>query len=260
MRSLNVRPDFTGVTETPGDLVSREAASMAISRYDLVRCYSKGRRVLEIACGSGQGLGYVGADAARLVAGDITWTLLERARRHYGSRFQLLQFDAQDLPFIDGTFDLVSLHEALYYMPDIGKALRECRRVLVSGGLLVISSINSRWLDFNPSPHAVTYLDAPALEGALSECFSTVELQYGFPEDGGGFRSALVSTVKRLAVRLRLIPKTMKGKALLKYLFLGPLQSVPPEIPRGFAPIDRPHSAGRNDSTRFKVIYAVARA
>ena len=40
----------------------------------------------------------------------------------------------------------------------------------------------------------------------------------------------MVSLLKRLAVRLGLIPKTMKGKRWLKRLFYGLLVEVPAEI------------------------------
>ncbi len=159
--------DYSGVTETPGTLVSRHAASMALSRYELVRRVAAGRRVIEIACGSGQGLGYVAAEAARVVGGDITASLLRRARQHYRPRVPLVQLDGHALPFASGSFDLIQIHEAIYYMGRPDRALQECRRVLSANGLLVLSSINPSWADFNPSPHAACYLNAGELKALL---------------------------------------------------------------------------------------------
>ena len=253
------RPDYTSVTETPGTLVSREAASMALSRYELVRCLAAGRRVLEVACGSGQGLGYVARDAARVVGGDITPGLLAQAHGHYRGAIPLVQFDAHALPFVSASFDVVQIHEAIYYMAQPQRVFEECRRVLTPDGVLVVSSINPAWADFNPSPHAAGYLGAGDLKTALERTFRSVDILFGFAvPQHTPFRLAL-SAVKRLAVRLKLIPRTMRGKTLLKRMFVGPLVPVPVELAPGLAPVDEPLPALLCDSSKFRIIYAVAR-
>lgn len=253
------QPDYTGVTETPGTLVSREAASMALSRYELVRRLAAGKRVLEVACGSGQGLGYVARDAARVMGGDITAGLLARAHNHYRGAVPLVRFDAHALPFTSASFEVVQIHEAIYYMAQPRHVFEECRRVLAPGGLLVVSSINPAWADFNPSPHATGYFDAGELKSALVETFRSVDILFGFPVVHQTVLGFAVSTIKRVAVRLHLIPKTMGGKALLKRMFLGPLLPVPSELALGSAPIDQPLAASLDQSSRFRIIYAVAR-
>jgi ubiquinone/menaquinone biosynthesis C-methylase UbiE len=252
-------PDYSDVTEMPGNLISREAASMAISRYEVVRRLAAGRRVLEVACGSGQGLGYVAADAERVVGGDITAALLSRAHGHYRHRVPLARFDAHELPFPNESFDLVEIHEAIYYMAQPRRVFEECRRVLRCDGVLVVSSINPAWPDFNPSPHARRYLGAGELRTALQETFRSVEIFFGFAVAPAGASSAVLSVVKRLAVRLKLIPKTMRGKRLLKRVFLGSLLPVPAELATGPAPVQEPQRAPIGESSRFRIIYAIAR-
>lgn len=252
-------PDYTGVTETPGTRVSRSAASMAISRYELVRRLAVGRQVLEIACGSGQGLGYVARDAVRIVGGDITASLLRLAREHYCGRVPLVRLDAHALPFASASFDVVQIHEAIYYMTSPDRVFQECRRVLSSDGILVVSSINPSWEDFNPSPHSARYLNAADLKIGLERVFSRVEIQFGFPVLRADPAAAALSRLKRLAVRLRLIPHTMRGKTLLKRVFLGPLVTMPAELPAGFAPVGEPFAAPIDHSRSFRVIYAIAR-
>lgn len=257
--SGNSRPDYTGVTETPGMLVSREAASMALSRYELVRRLAVGRRVLEVACGSGQGLGYVARNAARVVGGDITPGLLAQAHSHYRGGVPLVRFDAHALPFASASFDVIQIHEAIYYMAQPPHVFEECRRVLAPDGVLVVSSINPAWTDFNPSPHAEAYLGAGELKAVLEEAFHSVEILFGFAVPRRGPVGLALSAIKRLAVRLKLIPRTMRGKTLLKRVFLGPLLPVPAELATGLAPVDEPLPASLHDSSRFRVIYAVAR-
>jgi SAM-dependent methyltransferase len=253
------QPDYTGVTETPGTLVSREAASMAISRYELVRRLAAGGRVLEVACGSGQGLGYVARSAALVVGGDITPEFLAHAQGHYRGRVPLAQFDAHDLPFATASFDLVAIHEAIYYMRSPRRVFEECRRVLKPEGALVVSSINPAWADFNPSPYAVGYLGAGELNARLQEVFRSVEILFGFATGRPTILGLLVSTLKRLAVRLKVIPKTMRGKTILKRIFLGPLLPVPAELTDGLVPIDEPQRAHVRESSRFRIIYGVAK-
>ncbi len=247
------------MTETPGTLVTRDAASMALSRYELVRRLAAGRRVLEVACGSGQGLGYVGRTAGWIVGGDLTPGLLARAQGHYRGAVPLVRFDAHELPFAAGSFDVVQIHEAIYYMAQPRRVFEECRRVLRSEGALVLSSINPAWPDFNPSPFATGYLDTAALKAALELTFRSVDILFGFPVAQPTAASLAVSTLKRLAVRLNLIPATMRGKIFLKRAFLGPLRPVPTELLPDSVPIDTPHSAPLNQSPGFRVIYAVAR-
>jgi SAM-dependent methyltransferase len=47
--------------------------------------------------------------------------------------------DVQDLPFRDASFDAVKATEILEHVPDVMRALGECRRVLRQGGSLVIT-------------------------------------------------------------------------------------------------------------------------
>lgn len=233
---------------------------MALSRYELVRLLATGRRVLEVACGSGQGLRYVAREAAWTVGGDITPGLLARAQQHNRGAVPLVQFDAHHLPFSNATFDLIQIHEALYYMQDLEAVIVECRRVLRAHGVLVISSINPDWPDFNPSPYATRYLTAAELRSTLLKTFSQTHIQFGFPVQAPTAIGLTVSALKRIAVKLNVIPKTMSGKALLKRIFLGPLVPVPAELTLGCAPIDKPQDAAADSSARFRIIYAVARA
>jgi ubiquinone/menaquinone biosynthesis C-methylase UbiE len=251
--------DYTHVTETPGTLISREAASMAVSRYEIARRASAARRVLEIGCGSGQGLGYVAAVAERVIGGDISAALLERARQHYRSRIPLARFDAHELPFVDQSFDVVEIHEAIYYMERPRQVFLECRRVLKHGGALIVSSVNPAWPDFNPSPHSTRYLAAGELHDLLHEIFHTVDVCFGFPVSSATRAGAIVSALKRAAVRLKLIPRTMRGKVLLKRVFLGPLVPVPAELTPGLAPIHEPQRAPIAEASRFRILYALAR-
>ncbi|MBA2689170.1 MAG: class I SAM-dependent methyltransferase, partial [Gemmatimonadaceae bacterium] len=146
--------DFTDVTELPGDAASDEELRRLYTRYywagDLVR----GGDVLEVGCGAGQGLGYLASLARTVVGGDVSATILNIARKHYGERIPLEQFDAEHIPFADGSFDALIIFEAIYYLKDAAPFLREAHRVLRPGGRLLITTANKDLFDFTPSPHS----------------------------------------------------------------------------------------------------------
>lgn len=246
--------DYTPVTETPGVGITREAARMLSSRYGLTRRYCAGRRVLEVACGSGQGLGYLRRAATLVCGGDITPGLLDRARRAYNGSIPLVRFDATRLPFAGASFDVVAMHEALYYLDDPDAFFRDAGRLLRREGTLVLSTVNPEWADFNPSPFARRYLTAAELGTRLDRYFRTVRLYGGFVVTQGG----ALSQLKRQAIRLHLMPRTMRGKQMLKRLFYGSLVPVPEELPEDLAPMDEPVALDGRQAREFKIVYAVA--
>jgi demethylmenaquinone methyltransferase / 2-methoxy-6-polyprenyl-1,4-benzoquinol methylase len=63
--------------------------------------------------------------------------------RGLAGRIRLLQADALALPFPDGSFDAVGIAFGIRNIPDRLAALREMRRVLVSGGRIYILEMNA---------------------------------------------------------------------------------------------------------------------
>jgi SAM-dependent methyltransferase len=214
---------------------------------------------LEVACGSGQGLGHLAARARRLWAGDLTSRLVRDAHRHYGDRVALLELDAQRLPFPEASLDVVILFEAIYYLPSAATFVTECRRVLRPGGQVLIASANPDLWDFNPSPHSVDYYGVAELGRLFGGAGFACRFFGHLPVDAVSLRQRLFRPIKKVAAALGLIPKTMAGKKLLKRLVFGGLVAMPAEIgleTTDYAP-PVPLSPGLPDR-RFKVIYAAA--
>ena len=229
--------DYTGVTETPGTRVTWEALSMLYTRYRTAAAFCEGKDVLDVACGAGQGLGYLAAKADRAVGGDYTEGLLRMARRYYGGRVPLVRLDAHRLPFRRHRFDVIILYEAIYYLAQPDKFLAECRRVLRHQGVVLICTVNKEWADFNPSPFSTRYFAAQELGELLKEKGFSLELYGAFPVSRRSVKDRIVSVIKQVAILLHLIPKTMKGKEVLKWLFFGRLTSIPPELTDGMAQV-----------------------
>jgi ubiquinone/menaquinone biosynthesis C-methylase UbiE len=228
--------DFVAFTEIAGDEVSAEQIERIARRYYWAAGYCAGKDVLEAACGTGQGLGLLSRTARSLVAGDYSSAILAIARRHYGDRFELKQFDAQQMPFADSSFDVVILFEALYYVPDVTRFFRECRRVLRPGGHLLIATANKDLYDFTPSAHSQRYLGVGELHAELSELGFDVRCFGDTPVTKVSRRQRMLRPAKMVASRLGLIPETTQAKKLLKRLVFGRLRQMPAEIDERTAP------------------------
>ena len=102
---------------------------------------TSGLRVLEIGCGCGSEAERFARAGAHYTAVDLTNAAVSITRR----RFQLanlegrfVQSDAENLPFGDGSFDLVYSHGVLHHTPDTPRTIREVHRVLSPGGRAVV--------------------------------------------------------------------------------------------------------------------------
>jgi ubiquinone/menaquinone biosynthesis C-methylase UbiE len=102
---------------------------------------TRGLRVLEIGCGCGSEAERFARAGAHYTAVDLTNAAVSITQR----RFQLanlpgrfVQGDAENLPFADGSFDVVYSHGVLHHTPDTARTIREVHRVLASGGRAMI--------------------------------------------------------------------------------------------------------------------------
>jgi SAM-dependent methyltransferase len=249
-------PRFEEVTETTGTPVSAEGASMMYTRYRWAADLAQGRRVLELACGSGQGLGLLGRAAARLVGGDVSRPLLRAARTHYGRRFSLARLSAERLPFASAAFDVVLCFEASYYMPRMADTFRDIARVLAPAGVAVFVNANPERPDFIASPHSIHYHTADEFRAALGALDLDVTVEGAFPLERG---DGALSVARRVLERLGLVPRTLAGRARLKRLIYGRLTKLPPELPEGFAAVAPRVAVGPGPVRDFKVIYVIGR-
>jgi ubiquinone/menaquinone biosynthesis C-methylase UbiE len=254
----NTALEFSEVTELAGSGISEEQLKRMTHRYGWAAGFCAGKDTVEVACGSGQGLGLLGKVSRSLEAGDYSQSILESARRHYGSRFPLAQLDAQALPYGDASKDIVILFEALYYIPDVTRFVRECRRVLRPGGRVLIATANKDLYDFNPSPLSQRYFGAADLVSLFKEYgFETSVFGY-MPVGDTSLRQRILRPVKKLAVALGLMPKSLKGKRFLKRFVFGKLVPMPTEL--AAPPTIEPPTPIPGDAPDrlYKVIYCCA--
>jgi ubiquinone/menaquinone biosynthesis C-methylase UbiE len=158
---------------------------------DLVRLITetKATNILDVGCGSGYTLIPLlkQINDASFYAEDISYEMVKIAQDKIvheniktNSTWQIEVADAMQLPFADGSFQVVYLIHSLHHLPDLHNALTECHRVLKKGGILYINdpidnkflTLLGRWIlrrkvtRENLSPHERSF----ALRELLGEC------------------------------------------------------------------------------------------
>lgn len=98
-----------------------------------------GKRVLDVGCGIGAYLSQFLRFTPRAYGVEVNMARLVQAREKAP---RVLQAVAEALPFKDGIFDMVFLHEVLEHVADDAKALGEACRVVRMGGRIVIYAPN----------------------------------------------------------------------------------------------------------------------
>jgi len=101
----------------------------------------KGKKVLEVGCGAGSDsirFAQAGADITSIDLSPRS-VLLTRERLHlYGCKGNVLEADAEEMPFDNDNFDFAYSYGVLHHTPNIYRAINEIYRVLKSGGQICI--------------------------------------------------------------------------------------------------------------------------
>jgi ubiquinone/menaquinone biosynthesis C-methylase UbiE len=123
-----------------------------INRYIFAASLIQNKAVLDVACGTGYGVGYLVKRGARRVVGvDISIEAINYAQDRFGGddRVSFVCADGIKLPSVDNFFDIVISFETIEHIRQYRRFLFECRRVLTKNGLFICSTPNRRV--FSPS-------------------------------------------------------------------------------------------------------------
>ena len=144
MTDIAIRPDI-------GAIKQRQQATWASGDYHMIGTQiaivselliesldlRSTERVLDVATGSGNAAMAAARRGCEVVGLDYVPALLDRARRRVeadGLEAEFVVGDAEDLPFADGSFDVVSSVFGAMFAPDQERTARELARVTRSGG------------------------------------------------------------------------------------------------------------------------------
>ena len=128
-------------------------------------------RVLDVGCGTGALSEQLLAALpdCRLTGIDLSPAMVERARIRLAARAEVIEGDAERLPFHDESFDLVVCNDSFHHYPDPDRAAFQMWRVLRRGGTLVMGdawqpaparSIMNAWMPFSHEGDVRIYSEA----------------------------------------------------------------------------------------------------
>lgn len=122
------------------------------------------RRVLDLGCGDGQLTALAAAVArhATVIGADLSFTALSAAsdRGVIGVHSSI---DGANLPFPDGSVDVVMMNEVVEHLVEVDEAVAEARRVLRPGGRLLLTT-----------PNLAAWFNRVLLAGGVQPVFSEV--------------------------------------------------------------------------------------
>ncbi|GGK65292.1 hypothetical protein Sme01_24520 [Sphaerisporangium melleum] len=158
-----------------------------------------GERVLDVGCGTGylsRVIAPVVTPSGHVTGVDAAPAMVEYSRRRAPGNCDYVVGEGQDLPFPDGSFDLVVSTFAVHHIPPAARAetLREMFRVLRPGGRLLIA-------EFRPptgrvSGRLMSLVAAPAMRNTPGELLGTLIPDAGFTIDAQGDLSSLLYYVR----------------------------------------------------------------
>jgi ubiquinone/menaquinone biosynthesis C-methylase UbiE len=99
--------------------------------------------MLDLGCGSGPHIQLLSPRCKKITGIDYSWQMLDLARMtlaHTAKKnWRLVHADASHIPFGKGTFDCIIAMGLLDYVPSPLEVLKECRRVIASKGMCIIT-------------------------------------------------------------------------------------------------------------------------
>ena len=158
------------------------------ARYVYAMPHVDGKAVLDIACGTGYGIGLMRSTARFAIGVDVDPEAVREAKKESHGSAAVLLGNGIGLPFDDETFDVITSFETLEHLHERREFLAELQRVLRVGGKLILSTPNADYTQpVNGKPsnpfHIHEYLP-DELRSELSSYF-TVEKFVGQRLDGG---------------------------------------------------------------------------
>lgn len=158
--------------------------SQHLAAYAFTRRLAGGKRVLEVGFGEGYGTNYLAETAREIIGVDVAPGNIPRAQAKYRrANLRFLHMQGMKLSFPDASFDLVGSFQVIEHIPEphLPTFLTEIRRVLVSDGICVLSTLNLEHnmkpgRPYEKLPYHEKEFTAPELRELLERFFPSVEL------------------------------------------------------------------------------------
>ena len=192
--------------------------------------------VLDLACGTGYGSGYLSGKAGRVVGVDCAPQIVARNRARYGdSGASFLAMDGCALGFCDESFDCILSQDTIEHIMDDRRFVAEVARVLRKTGTLIIFTPHGKGVAYKPEdPYHVREYNQEEFRNILAPYFSTIRWF-------GRRQGARLKAVERAMDGVRrfdpggirnLVPRSIRHRlgGLVSRLHGGPtLEAITPE-------------------------------
>lgn len=152
-----------------------------LNRYLFAAEFVKGKKVLDLGCGSGYGSKILDeAGAEKVVGVDVSKETIKYAKSKYRSRHLTYKLgNATDLIFKNDSFDMVVCFELLEHVSNDNKLIKEIKRVTSKKGLCLISTPNKFTYPTGNKFHKREYFPNE-FETLLKKHFVNVKLSYQY--------------------------------------------------------------------------------
>lgn len=121
--------------------ITNETMLEHLHRYAVAATLAKGKTVLDIACGEGYGCHLLSAGAEKVTGVDISTAVIEKASAKYNNpKIGFRTGSITGIPAADKSFDVITCFETIEHIDEHETAMKELKRVLKPGGILIIST------------------------------------------------------------------------------------------------------------------------
>jgi ubiquinone/menaquinone biosynthesis C-methylase UbiE len=157
----------------------------------------EGKRVLDLACGTGRWLAWLMTRGASSGVGvDFSPAMLAAAKEKSAVRGRVVQANCRAVPFANAVFDLVVCSFAVGHIPDLRSVAREVGRVATPGADVYVSDLhplaygqgwqtgfrdNSRAVEIATWSRSAHEFQAPWVSAGF-DCTQLVECRFSEPE------------------------------------------------------------------------------
>ena len=110
--------------------------------------------MLDIGCGTGYLIDKLSKEYRAIFIGlDLSPEMIKQANNKNIKNAEFIEGKADEIPFKDNTFDIITCSQSFHHYPDTDKAIKEVYRVLKPGGLYILSDTGCRtiWKDWSKS-------------------------------------------------------------------------------------------------------------
>ena len=160
--------------------VFTETAVEHLHRYALALEFVQNKKVLDIASGEGYGANLLAQKAGHVIGVDISSDVIKQANQKYQRpNLRFLCGSVENIPVPDKEVDVIVSFETLEHIADHEKMLAEIKRVLATGGLLIISTPDKKnYTDKTgyKNPFHTKELYAEEFTALLKKYFKNVQL------------------------------------------------------------------------------------